>query len=224
MILLVVIAAFGYTNLADKPTNETASVVSFDLASIPEYSDNAYVVLNNNVPDFDESDYTTESFEEYSELDSLGRCGVAFANICKETMPKEDDERESISSVKPSGWVQKKYNGEYLYNRCHLIGYQLTNENANKQNLITGTVYLNIEGMLPFENEIAQYIEDNPDNHVLYRVTPIFDGDNLVASGVQLEAFSVEDKGKGICFNIYCYNVEPGIIIDYKTGESYLDE
>lgn len=224
VILLVVIAAFGYTNLADKPTNETASVVSFDLASIPEYSDNAYVVLNNNVPDFDESDYTTESFEEYSELDSLGRCGVAFANICKETMPKEDDERESISSVKPSGWVQKKYNGEYLYNRCHLIGYQLTNENANKQNLITGTVYLNIEGMLPFENEIAQYIEDNPDNHVLYRVTPIFDGDNLVASGVQLEAFSVEDKGKGICFNVYCYNVEPGIIIDYKTGESYLDE
>ena len=224
VILLVVIAAFGYTNLADKPTNETASVVSFDLASIPEYSDNAYVVLNNNVPDFDESDYTTESFEEYSELDSLGRCGVAFANICKETMPKEDDERESISSVKPSGWVQKKYNGEYLYNRCHLIGYQLTNENANKQNLITGTVYLNIEGMLPFENEIAQYIEDNPDNHVLYRVTPIFDGDNLVASGVQLEAFSVEDKGKGICCNIYCYNVEPGIIIDYKTGESYLDE
>lgn len=224
VILLVVIAAFGYTNLADKPTNETASVVSFDLASIPEYSDNAYVVLNNNVPDFDESDYTTESFEEYSELDSLGRCGVAFANICKETMPKEDDERESISSVKPSGWIQKKYNGEYLYNRCHLIGYQLTNENANKQNLITGTVYLNIEGMLPFENEIAQYIEDNPNNHVLYRVTPIFDGDNLVASGVQLEAFSVEDKGKGICFNIYCYNVEPGIIIDYKTGESYLDE
>lgn len=224
VILLVVIAAFGYTNLADKPTNETASVVSFDLASIPEYSDNAYVVLNNNVPDFDESDYTTESFEEYSELDSLGRCGVAFANICKETMPKEDDERESISSVKPSGWVQKKYNGEYLYNRCHLIGYQLTNENANKQNLITGTVYLNIEGMLPFENEIAQYIEDNPNNHVLYRVTPIFDGGNLVASGVQLEAFSVEDKGKGICFNIYCYNVEPGIIIDYKTGESYLDE
>lgn len=224
VILLVVIAAFGYTNLADKPTNETASVVSFDLASIPEYSDSAYVVLNNNVPDFDESDYTTESFEEYSELDSLGRCGVAFANICKETMPKEDDERESISSVKPSGWVQKKYNGEYLYNRCHLIGYQLTNENANKQNLITGTVYLNIEGMLPFENEIAQYIEDNPNNHVLYRVTPIFDGGNLVASGVQLEAFSVEDKGKGICFNIYCYNVEPGIIIDYKTGESYLDE
>lgn len=224
VILLVVIAAFGYTNLADKPTNETSSVVSFDLASIPEYSDNAYVVLNNNVPDFDESDYTTESFEEYSELDSLGRCGVAFANICKETMPKEDDERESISSVKPSGWVQKKYNGEYLYNRCHLIGYQLTNENANKQNLITGTVYLNIEGMLPFENEIAQYIEDNPDNHVLYRVTPIFDGDNLVASGVKLEAFSVEDKGKGVCFNVYCYNVEPGIIIDYKTGESYLDE
>lgn len=224
VIVLIGIAAFGYTNLADKPTNETASVLSFDLSSIPEYSDSAYVVLNNNVPDFDESDYTTESFEEYSELDNLGRCGVAFANICKETMPKEDDERESISSVKPSGWVQEKYNGEYLYNRCHLIGYQLTNENANKQNLITGTVYLNIEGMLPFENEIAQYIEDNPNNHVLYRVTPIFDGDNLVASGVQLEAFSVEDKGKGICFNVYCYNVEPGIIIDYKTGESYLDE
>ena len=224
VIVLIGIAAFGYTNLADEPTNEIASIVSFDLSSIPEYSDSAYVVLNDNVPDFDESDYTTESFEEYSELDNLGRCGVAFANICKETMPKEDDERESISSVKPSGWVQKKYNGEYLYNRCHLIGYQLTNENANKQNLITGTVYLNIEGMLPFENEIAQYIEDNPDNHVLYRVTPIFDGDNLVASGVQLEAFSIEDKGKGICFNVYCYNVEPGIIIDYKTGESYLDE
>ena len=224
VILLIGIAVFGYTNLANKPTNETASVVSFDLASIPEYSDSAYVVLNDNVPDFDESDYTTESFEEYSELDNLGRCGTAFANICKETMPKENDERESISSVKPSGWVQKKYNGEYLYNRCHLIGYQLTNENANKQNLIAGTVYLNIEGMLPFENKIAQYIEDNPDNHVLYRVTPVFDGDNLVASGVQLEAFSIEDKGKGICFNVYCYNVEPGIIIDYKTGESYLDE
>ena len=136
-------------------------------------------------------------------------------------MPSEDDERGDINSVKPTGWNQAKYDGEYLYNRCHLIGYQLSNENANEQNLITGTKYLNIEGMLPFENQIAEYIKNNSNNHVLYRVTPIFTGNNLLASGVQMEAWSVEDNGQGVCFNVYCYNVQPGIVIDYSTGESH---
>ncbi len=195
---------------------------SFDLDSIPEYEDSPYVVLNNNEPEFEESDYTTLSFEEYSELDSLGRCGVAFACLSIDTMPSEDDERESISSITPSGWVNKQYDivdGGYLYNRCHLIGYQLSNENANEKNLITGTRYMNTEGMLPFENDVAEYIKET-NNHVLYRVTPIYEGNNLVASGVQIEAKSVEDNGESICFNVYCYNVQPGITINYATGES----
>lgn len=199
------------------------SVISID-SNIQTFSGESYKVLNDNIPEFNEFDYTTTSFESYSNLDSLGRCGVAFACIGSDLMPTED--RGSISSVKPSGWQTAKYDivsGKYLYNRCHLIGYQLTGENANKENLITGTRYLNVDAMLPFENMVADYIKET-DNHVLYRVTPVYDGDNLVASGVQMEAWSVEDDGDGICFNIYCYNVQPGIVIDYATGESQLEE
>ena len=209
------------TNAAIQEASST-NTVSFDLASIPDYSSEPYVILNNNKPDFDESDLKAESFENYSDLDSLGRCGVAFACLSLDTMPSADDEREGISNIEPSGWINKEYDnvdGGYLYNRCHLIGYQLSNENANEENLITGTRYMNTEGMLSFENEVADYIKETS-NHVLYRVTPIFEGDNLVASGVQIEAKSVEDNGEGICFNVYCYNVQPGITIDYKTGES----
>ena len=203
-------------------SSNTLATTSFDLSSIPEYTNEPCVILNNNKPEFEESDVKTESFENYSDLDSLGRCGVAFACLNIDTMPSADDERESISNVEPSGWINKKYDsvdGGYLYNRCHLIGYQLSNENANEKNLITGTRYMNTEGMLPFENQVAEYIKET-DNHVLYRVTPIYEDDNLVASGVQIEAKSVEDNGDGICFNVYCYNVQPGITIDYKTGES----
>ena len=187
-------------------------------------SDTPYITLNNNIPEFTKKDYTTKSFETYSELDSLGRCGVAFANVGKDLMPTE--KRGSISSVKPTGWHSTKYDcvdGKYLYNRCHLIGYQLTAENANKQNLITGTRYLNIEGMLPFENMVADYVKET-NNHVLYRVIPDFVDNELVARGVQIEGWSVEDEGEGICFNIYAYNTQPGVIIDYKTGESKLSD
>lgn len=193
---------------------------SITLENIPDYSGTPYVVINGNVPYFSEKDYTKEAFEHYSELDSLGRCQVAYANVCVELMPTE--ERGQIGSVKPSGWNNEKYDcvdGKYLYNRCHLIGYQLTGENANKLNLITGTRYMNVEGMLPFENMVDDYVDETK-NHVLYRVTPIYDGDNLVASGVQMEAWSVEDQGEGICFNVYVYNVQPDIEIDYATGES----
>ncbi len=191
-------------------------------SGIPAYSGEAYVVLNDNQPDFDEDDLTTVSFETYSELDALGRCGVAFANVGTDLMPTE--ERGSISEVHPTGWQSVSYDivdGGYLYNRCHLIGYQLTAENANEKNLITGTRYLNVEGMLPFEDMVADYVKETG-NHVLYRVTPVFEGDNLVASGVELEALSVEDNGEGILFHVYCYNVQPGITIDYATGESCL--
>ncbi|MBE5914143.1 MAG: hypothetical protein E7274_08780 [Pseudobutyrivibrio ruminis] len=189
-----------------------------------DYTDNLYTVVNDNVPYFSEEDLTrTDAFETYSELDSLGRCGVAYANICQELMPTEP--RGEIGSVKPSGWHTVNYHeyvdGNYLYNRCHLIGYQLSGENANEKNLITGTRYLNVEGMLPFEDKVAEYVEETG-NHVLYRVTPVFEGDNLVASGVQMEAYSVEDQGTGVMFNVYCYNVQPGITIDYATGESQL--
>lgn len=210
----------------EKNNNIQTTISSFDLSSIPEYTDNPYVYINNNIPNFREEEYTTKSFEKYSKLDDLGRCGVAYANICKEIMPKKDEKRESISEIKPSGWKNVKYDGiidgNYLYNRCHLIGWQLAGENANKQNLITGTRYMNVEGMLPFENLVDDYIEKNENNHVLYRVTPIFKEKNLVASGVQMEAYSVEDNGKGIQFNIYVYNVQPGIEINYLTGESKL--
>ena len=194
-----------------------------DLSQIPDYTGSPYAVLNGNEPEFDD-DFTTEAFEDYSELDDLGRCGVAYANICQELMPTE--KRGDIGMVKPSGWHTVKYpdiiKDRYLYNRCHLIGYQLAGENANVKNLITGTRYLNVEGMLPFENEVSDYVKDTG-NHVLYRVTPIFECNNLVASGVQIEAESVEDDGAGVKFNVYCYNVQPGIGIDYETGDSWVD-
>lgn len=215
-ILLPVILA---VNLIFSGCN-LAKADSADLAAIPEYTGSAYTVLNDNIPDFPEEDFTEESFETYSDLDSLGRCGVAYANIGEDLMPTI--KRGSIGQVKPSGWHTVKYDsvdGKYLYNRCHLIGYQLTAENANEKNLITGTRYLNTEGMLPFENMVADYIKETG-NHVLYRVTPMFDGNNLVATGVQMEAESVEDKGDGILYNVFCYNIQPGITIDYKSGDS----
>ena len=194
------------------------------LAEIPEWSGAAYVALEDNQPGFTKEDMTLEVFETYSPLDALGRCGVAYANICPELMPTED--REAIGNVKPTGWVSAKYDcvdGKYLYNRCHLIGFQLAGENANEKNLITGTRYLNVTGMLPFENDVADYVK-RTDNHVLYRVTPVFYGTELVARGVQMEAYSVEDAGEGICFNVFVYNVQPGVAIDYATGESRLEE
>lgn len=199
---------------------DTAS--AFNAADVPAYSGEPYTAVNNNEPYFTSDNLTTEAFENYSELDALGRCGVAYANVCLETMPTE--KRGSISEVKPTGWHSVKYDnvdGKSLYNRCHLIGYQLTAENANQQNLITGTRYLNVDGMLPFENMVADYVKET-DNHVLYRVTPIFTGDNLVADGVLMEGYSVEDEGDGICFGVYAYNVQPGITIDYATGDSWL--
>lgn len=194
---------------------------AFASETIPEYSGNPYVELNGNLPYFTDEELSTTAFELYSELDSLGRCGAAYANVCKEIMPTE--ERGSIGMVKPTGWHTVKYDciaDRYLYNRCHLIGYQLAGENANEKNLITGTRYLNVDGMLPFENEVADYVNDT-DNHVLYRVTPVFSGDNLLASGVIIEAKSVEDNGAGVQFNVYCYNVQPGISIDYIDGQSW---
>ena len=196
------------------------STVTISLSSIPSYSGNPYTSVNNNVPYFTEDDYTTVSYEYYSDLDSLGRCGVCVASIGTDLMPTE--ERGSIGDVKPTGWHLEKYDnvdGKYLYNRCHLIGYQLSGENANTKNLITGTRYMNVQGMLPFENMVADYVKETG-NHVLYRSTPVFDGNNLLASGVQLEGYSVEDNGSGICFNVFCYNVQPDISIDYATGDS----
>lgn len=224
ILILAIIAIIGYfyNDYFEPIPASNGNSVSFDLSNIPPYSNSAYVLINNNIPNFTESDYTTTAFETYSELDTLGRCGVAFSNICKEIMPAENEKRGTISSIKPSGWQTSKYegliDGNYLYNRCHLIGYQLAGENANEKNLITGTRYMNVEGMLPFENKVDDYIEKNEQNHVLYRVTPIFEGNNLVASGVQMEAYSVEDNGQGVCFNVYVYNVQPGISIDYSDG------
>ncbi len=204
----------------DKPNLNTEQAVQ-SLAEIPEFSGKAYVALNDNQPYFTEDDYTTESYEYYSPLDDLGRCGVVMACIGKDIMPT--GERGEIGQVKPTGWVTAKYDfvdGKYLYNRCHLIGWQLTGENANEQNLITGTRYMNVDGMLPFENMVDDYIEETG-NHVLYRVTPIFKDNELVARGVTIEAYSIEDNGEGICFNVYCYNNQPGVEIDYATGKSW---
>lgn len=195
------------------------------LEDIPVYSGNSYIEVNGNCPTFDMEEITTEVFEIYADLDVLGRCGTAYANVCQELMPTQD--RESIGQVRPSGWHTVKYpeviEDLYLYNRCHLIGFQLAGENANEKNLITGTRYMNVEGMLPFENKVADYVRKT-DNHVLYRVTPIFTGSNLVADGVLMEAYSVEDYGKGISFCVFVYNVQPGIVIDYATGESSLEK
>ena len=215
--LAVVIGGYAITELR---SNDPQSQTKISVQDIPEYQGKAYIVLNDNIPYFADEDYATESFEQYSDLDSLGRCGVAFANVSKETMPTE--KRSSIGQVKPSGWKTVKYDiidGKYLYNRCHLIGYQLTAENANEKNLITGTRYMNTTGMLPFENQVADYIKETG-NHVLYRVTPVFEGENLVASGVIMEAGSIEDQGLDIEFNVFVYNVQPGITINYKNGES----
>ena len=222
ILMLILVIDYFYPDFISSLFNEDLinKEVSYNLSDIPEYTDSPYVIINDNIPNFDKKDYDSEGFEKYSKLDILGRCGVAYANVCKETMPPKDDERGDISSVKPTGWKQKKYNGEYLYNRCHLIGYQLSDEDGNELNLITGTRYFNVEGMLPFENKVAEYLKENKDNHVLYSVTPIYEGTNLLASGVQMEAYSIEDNGKGVCFNVYIYNVEPGIKIDYATGNS----
>lgn len=216
--------ALGSKDKVDGPQEDLVNnnpYVSLD--AIPAYDGKAYVAVNNNEPFFTDSDMTTTAFENYSDLDSLGRCGVAYANICKDIMPTE--ERGKIGMIKPSGWHTVKYDvikDRYLYNRCHLIGYQLAGENANPKNLITGTRYLNVEGMLPFENLVADYV-NNTGNHVLYRVTPMFSGSNLVANGVLIEAKSVEDNGGGILFNVYCYNVQPGVGINYENGDSWLD-
>ena len=215
MLILVVVVL-----IAAKFMNANHAAKSYDLDSLPPYSGEASVVIDDNMPAFTADDITTQSFEKYSELDYLGRCGAAYACLSKDTMPTE--ERGQIGSVKPTGWQMAKYDfisGKYLYNRCHLIGYQLSGENANKRNLITGTVYMNKEGMLPYENKVASYIKKT-DNHVLYRVTPVFENDNLLANGVIMEAYSVEDNGEGVCFNVYCYNVQPNVEIDYATGES----
>ena len=219
-LALLVIFCFSVSACSFKDESVVSSK-SISVSDIPEYSNSAYIKIDNNIPSFKDSEMTTKSFEKYSELDNLGRCSVAYACVGKDIMPAE--KRGTIGSVKPSGWHTVKYDcidGKYLYNRCHLIGYQLTGENANIKNLITGTRYLNVEGMLPFENMVADYVKET-DNHVLYRVTPIFERDNLLVSGVQMEAKSVEDNGDGISFNVYCYNVQPDIVIDYKTGESW---
>lgn len=217
------------SEIADEPAAQSVQTqpsteVTISAADIPAYAGDPYVTINDNEPQFLETDLATSSYEYYSDLDDLDRCGVVYACIGTDLMPTE--ERGNIGSVKPSGWHTVKYDivdGKYLYNRCHLIGYQLSGENANINNLITGTRYLNVEGMLPFENMVADYVKETG-NHVLYRVAPVFEGDNLVASGVQIEAQSVEDQGEGILFNVYCYNVQPGVTIDYATGDSTLAE
>ena len=198
---------------------------SYESTDIPAYAGNSFVILDGNKPSFSKKDRErTDAFETYSNLDKLGRCGVAYANICKELMPTE--ERGAIGMVKPTGWHTVKYDnveGKYLYNRCHLIGYQLAGENANEKNLITGTRYLNVTGMLKFEDRVADYVKAT-DHHVLYRVTPVFEGDNLVATGLEMEAYSVEDCGKGVSFHVFVYNIQPGITIDYAIGESWTDD
>ena len=214
LILALLLAAVGCADAVKGP--------AVTLENIPEYTGAAYVAVNDNEPYFTQEEITDEAFEMYSDLDAWGRCGVTCASVGPELMPAE--ERGDIGSVKPTGWHTVKYDcvdGKYLYNRCHLIGYQLTGENANERNLITGTRYLNMEGMLPFENMVADYVEETG-NHVMYRVTPVYEGSDLVAKGVLMEGYSVEDGGEGICFCVYAYNVQPGVEIDYATGESWL--
>lgn len=218
--LLLIVAALI---LLFATREQNAATIGASSQSIPPYSENIFVILDDNQPGFTRDQLKPETFEYYSDLDSLGRCGYAIACINRETMPTE--ERESINEVKPSGWKQAQYDtveGRNLYNRCHLIGFQLTGENDNEKNLITGTRYMNTDGMLPFENLVAEYIE-RTGNHVLYRVTPLFEGNNLVASGVELEAKSVEDDGKGVCFHVFIYNIQPGITINYADGSSCTD-
>lgn len=214
LVLLVAFSAFWLLGEEETPPP------AVEVGGIPAFAGEPYVIINENIPFFEEEDMVTRSYESYSELDALGRCGVAVSCIGRDLMPTED--RGSIGQVKPSGWQTVKYDfvdGKYLYNRCHLIGFQLTGENANKGNLITGTRYMNVDGMLPFENMVADYVKETG-NHVLYRVTPMFEGQELVARGVLMEAKSVEDGGEGILFCVYVYNNQPGVIIDYLTGES----
>ena len=209
-------------NSSKNESNKSKATKSSKSTKIPEYNGKAYVELNGNNPEFKSKEITDKSFEKYGSLDSLGRCTVCVASVGKEIMPTE--KRGEIGMVKPTGWHTVKYDfvdGKYLYNRCHLIGYQLTGENANGKNLITGTRYLNVTGMLPFEDMVADYVKETS-NHVMYRVTPIFEGNNLVAKGVKMEGYSVEDKGEGISFNVFCYNIQPGVTIDYATGDSWL--
>lgn len=211
-------------SVAKAAITETAETASW-FESVPDYLGTPYVEVNRDIPFFTEEEKKrTDAFEIYSDLDALGRCGIAYANICEEIMPTEERE-ESLSSVTPSGWCQNMYDGEWLLNRCHLIGYQLAGETANERNLIAGTRYFNVEGMLPFENTVADYIDDNPYNHVLYRVTPIYKDENdLMAYGVLMEAWSVEDNGYGCQFCVFVYNVQQGVEIDYATGENYAAE
>lgn len=228
-LMIILILFMSYTFLFEKYDNqkeqaEFIEFMSYNKNEMPEYSGDAYVYINNNEPDFDAEYLNGQSFEIYSDLDNLGRCGVAFANIGADMMPTE--KRGSIGMIKPSGWNQAKYDivdGKYLYNRCHLIGYQLTGENTNEKNLITCTRQTNTGAMLEFENKVAKYIKET-NNHVLYRSTPIFIDDNLLANGIQLEAMSVEDNGTGIKFNVYIYNVQEGVSINYLNGESSLIE
>lgn len=212
------------TNVSDtqEKQEKTTTVATFNINDIPKWNEtDAYYTVNNNEPFFTETDYKTSTFEYYADLDELNRCGTCYVCLDKNSLPKK--EREPINKIKPSGWQNKKYdfidNGGYVYNRCHLIAYQLTGQNANKNNLITGTRYLNVTGMLPFENKVANAIK-NSNHHILYRVTPVFENENLVANGVLMEAYSIEDKGKTLHFNVFCYNVQPGIEINYKTGET----
>ena len=208
----------------NQPTENTAKDEIISHKDIPDYSGSAFIEINDNEPYFSDDDYTTSSFEYYADLDELGRCGTAYACVGTDIMPTE--ERDKIGRIKPSGWQTVKYDfidGKYLYNRCHLIAYQLTGENANEKNLITGTRYLNVTGMLPFEKMVANYVKTTG-NHALYRVTPVFENDDLVAKGVLIEAKSVEDKGEGVTLCVYCYNVQPNVTIDYKTGKSEYNE
>ena len=219
-IVLAVALLVAAGNMVVQRFQNNNEIVSTTLEEIPEYSGKSYVIINDNQPHFTEEEMQSDAYEFYSEMDVYGRCGVAEAMLGEELMPTE--ERGRIGQVKPSGWHTVKYDivdGKYLYNRCHLIGYQLAGENANEKNLITGTRYMNTEGMLTFENMVDDYIEETG-HHVMYRVTPIYDGNNLLASGVQMEAKSVEDHGEGVCFNVFIYNVQPGIEINYETGES----
>ncbi len=217
ILFVIFLALPGCGRILNLPDSNNVESISFHQGKTHE-------IVDNNIPAFTDEERTCdEAFETYSELDSLGRCGVAFANICTDIMPTEP--RGEIGQIKPTGWHTVKYDivdGMYLYNRCHLIGYQLAGENANEKNLITGTRYMNVSGMLPFEDMVADYV-DETGNHVLYRVTPIYEGDNLIASAVQMEAYSVEDDGEGICFNVKVYNSQPGIVIDYANGDSWLD-
>lgn len=233
LILLLILSGCGNTAISQEGSEHSAGAKlqmaetlpyasqTIEVSEVPDYEGSAYIAVNGNVPYFTDEDKTTQSFENYAELDEQGRCGVAYANVGQDLLPTE--ERGAIGAVKPTGWHTIKYDnvdGKYLYNRCHLIGYQLTGENANEKNLLTGTRYLNIEGMLPFEDLVAEYVESTA-NHVLYRVTPVYEGDNLLAKGVLMEGYSVEDEGTGINYCIFAYNVQPGIVIDYATGDSY---